>query len=164
MQRAQRKAIKVSTNTITPTLVVIMEKEVREATNDIVLYIQNGMCNLHGDESKRWAMSKVFSTPSVSNMFPNIIDIQAFKSIKVQNEIVVGLVKSLEEVKRPCSAAKLITKHVLLIVVVSSNGQNTSFRQRAHALGVHHRNISYVVQWFDKGLWIVMVFFCGLCM
>jgi hypothetical protein len=54
---------------------------------------------LLGDESKRWAMSKVLSTPSISNMLPKSINIQAFKSIKVKNEIVVGLVKSLEEVK-----------------------------------------------------------------
>jgi len=57
---------------------------------------------LHGDESKKWAMSKIPSIPSISNMFPKIIDIQAsFKSIKVQNEIVVGLVKNLKEVKKP---------------------------------------------------------------
>jgi len=42
--------------------------------------------------------------------------------------VVVGLVKSLEEVKRPCFAAKLITKHVLLTIVVSFNGHNMSCR------------------------------------
>jgi len=100
---------------------------------------------LLGDESKRWAMSKVLSTP-ISNMFPKIINIQAFKSIKVKNEIVVGLVKSLEEVKRPCSIAKLATKHALLTTIVNSNGQSMSLRQRARVLGVHHCNISYEVQ------------------
>ncbi len=55
-------------------------------------------------------------------LFPKITDIQAFKSIKVQNEIVVGLVKNLEEVKRPCFAAKLATKNVLLTIAISSNG------------------------------------------
>ncbi len=65
----------------------------------------------------------------------------------MQNEIVVGLVKSLEEVKRPCFVAKLITKHVLLTIVVSFNGQNTSCRQRFCVLGVHHCNISYAMQW-----------------
>jgi hypothetical protein len=42
MQRAQRKAIKVFTNTITPTLqpiVIIREKEVWEAAHEITLYI-----------------------------------------------------------------------------------------------------------------------------
>jgi hypothetical protein len=43
MQRAQRKAIKVSTNTIIPTLqpieVIIREKEVWEVAHDITLYI-----------------------------------------------------------------------------------------------------------------------------
>jgi hypothetical protein len=66
-------------------------------------------------------------------MFPKTTDIQAFKSIRVQNEIVVGLVKSLEEVKRSCFVVKLATKDALLIVVVSSNGQSTSLRQKAHA-------------------------------
>jgi hypothetical protein len=101
---------------------------------------------LLGDESKRWAMSKVLSTPSISNMLPKSINIQAFKSIKVKNEIVVGLVKSLEEVKRPCSIAKLATKHVLLTTIVSSDGQSMSLRQRACVLGVQHCNISYEVQ------------------
>jgi hypothetical protein len=78
--------------------------------------------NFPGDESKRWAMSKVFLTPSISNLFPKTIDIQAFKSIKVQNEIIASLVKSLEEVKRSCTATKLATKHALLTVVVNSNG------------------------------------------
>ncbi len=56
-------------------------------------------------------------------MFPKIIDIQAsFKSIKVQNEIVVGLVKNVKEVKKPWFIAKLATKHILLIVIISSNG------------------------------------------
>jgi hypothetical protein len=90
-------------------------------------------------------MSKVFSTLSISNLFPKTTNIQAFKSIKVQNEIVVGSVKSLEEVKRPCSAAKLTTKHVLLTIVVSSNGQSTSLRQKFRVLGVHHCNISYAM-------------------
>jgi hypothetical protein len=53
-------------------------------------------------------------------MFPMTTNIQAFKSIRVQNEFVVGLVKSLEEVKRPCFAIKLATKHVLLTTIVSS--------------------------------------------
>jgi len=86
------------------------------------LYIQNKVSNLLGDEYKRWVMSKVLLTPLVSNLFPKITDIQAFKSIKVQNEIVASLVKSLEEVKRPCFAAKLATKNVLIIVAISSNG------------------------------------------
>jgi len=64
----------------------------------------------------------------------------------MQNEIIVGLVKSLEEVKRPWFATKSATKHVLLIATISSNGQSTSLRQKTHVLGVHHCNISYVVQ------------------
>jgi hypothetical protein len=103
MQRAQRKAFKVSTNTITPTLqpikVIVRENEVREVAHDIVLYIQNKVFNFPSDESKRWAMSKVFLIPSISNPFPKTTNIQAFKSIRVQNEFIVGLVKSLEEVK-----------------------------------------------------------------
>jgi hypothetical protein len=31
-------------------------------------------------------------------------------------------VKNLEEVKRPCFAAKLATKNVLLTIAISSNG------------------------------------------
>jgi hypothetical protein len=46
-----------------PIDVIIREKEVREAAHDITLYIQNKVSNFPGDESKRWAMSKVFLTP-----------------------------------------------------------------------------------------------------
>ncbi len=87
--------------TLQPIEVIIKEREAREVAHDIVLYIQNKVSNLLGDEFKRWAMSKVLLTPLVSNMYPNTTNIKAFKSIKVKNEIVVGLVKSLEEVKRP---------------------------------------------------------------
>jgi hypothetical protein len=79
-------------------------------------------------------------------MFPKTIYIQAFKSIKVKDEIIAGLVKSLEKVKRPCFATELATKHALLTTIVSSNGQSKSLRQRACALGVHHCNISYAMQ------------------
>jgi hypothetical protein len=94
MQRARGKAIKVSINTmilmLQPIKVIVREREVMEATHDIALYIQNKVSNLPNDEFKRWPMSKVFSTLSISNLFPNIANIQAFKSIMVQNEIVIG--------------------------------------------------------------------------
>jgi hypothetical protein len=51
---------------------------------------------------------------------PKTNDIEVAESIVVQNEIVVGLVRSLEEVKNPSSAAKLATKHALLITVVNN--------------------------------------------
>ncbi len=57
MQRAQRKAIKVSIDTMIPTLqpieVIVRERKVREATHDIVLYIQNKVSNLPSDESNK---------------------------------------------------------------------------------------------------------------
>ncbi len=79
MQRVRRKAIKVSIDTKIPILqpieVIVRGKEVREATHDIVLYIQNKVSNLPSDESNKWAMSKALSTLSVSNLFPKTTDI-----------------------------------------------------------------------------------------
>lgn len=52
--------------------------------------------------------------------------------------------KSLGKVKKSCSSVKLATRHVLLIVVISSRG-NSSQKAKARILGVHHCNISHVI-------------------
>jgi hypothetical protein len=58
-------------------------------------------------------ISKVIYNPFIYNTVPNTTDIEATKSIAMQNEIVVDLVRSLEEVKNPYFATKLATKHAL---------------------------------------------------
>lgn len=62
----------------------------------------------------------------------------------VQEKVIMGLMKSLGEVKKSCSSVKLATRHVLLIVVISPGG-NSSQRAKARVLGVHHCNISHVI-------------------
>jgi hypothetical protein len=55
-------------------------------------------------------MSKVFPNPFIYDIVPKTNDIEVAKSIVVHNEIVVGLVRSLEELKTSSSVAKLATK------------------------------------------------------
>jgi hypothetical protein len=53
--------------------------------------------------------------------------------------------KSLGEVKKSCSSVKLATRHALLIVVISFEG-NSPQRAKACVLGVHHHNISHAIK------------------
>jgi hypothetical protein len=59
--------------------------------------------------------------------------------------VIKGLMKSLGEVKKSCSSVKLVTKHVLLTTAISFGG-NSSQRTKTCALGVHHCNISHVLE------------------
>ncbi len=54
--------------------------------------------------------------------------------------------KSLTEVKKPNTSAKLATKHASLTNVISSIGNNLSFKQETWVLGVHCRNVSLALQ------------------
>jgi hypothetical protein len=79
----------------------------------------------------------------VANLVPIGSHNQARLTI-VQEKVIEGLMKSLEEVKKSCSSVQLATRHDLLIMVISFGG-NSSHKAKKHVLGVHHRNISHVI-------------------
>jgi hypothetical protein len=62
------------------------------------------------------------------------------KTTIVQQEVLVGMMKTLDENKHSNRGAKLVTKHALLTIVVSAHN-SSSRKDIARALGVHCKNI-----------------------
>jgi hypothetical protein len=60
-------------------------------------------------------------------------------------DILSGIVQSLAEMKSSKSKAQLAVKHALFTAVVNS-GVQTTMRQIACMLGIHHRNVLMAVQ------------------
>jgi len=83
-------------------------------------------------------MLKVLFNPFIYDIVPKTTNIEVAKIIALQNEIGVGLVKSLEEVRNSCFAAKLTTKHVSLTAIVNNIRNNVSCRQKVCTLALHH--------------------------
>ncbi len=62
------------------------------------------------------------------------------KTAIAQHEVLVGIMKALDENRHSNDGVKLTTKHAILSVVVSAHN-SSSRRDVAKAFGVHHRNI-----------------------
>jgi hypothetical protein len=71
-----------------------------------------------------------------------------FKHVITKRMLVTMLVQYLSEAKRPYTSTQLITKHVLLIVVMSINSQTLS-RQKVWLLNMHPQNFAKVVRCWE---------------
>ncbi len=101
--------------------------------------------------SKTYVMQKVFGDLVIVDFVLKSINSQNSRLVVAQREIINGLMSTLGDVNNPCTYAKLVIKHALLTNAINSIESNIYFRHKACVLGVHHCNVSFVVN-INKGL------------
>ncbi len=92
------------------------EREPKKAFENIIQSIKKSMYVLPDLKCKKSVMLKVLLNPWI---FLKIVGKRTSKLVVAQKEVIRGLMKSLDEVKMPLIAEKLVTKHALLIAVTS---------------------------------------------
>ncbi len=122
-KQSRAKATKLATNvlclTLVPLDVKVKEKEVKKAFENIIQSVINSMYVLLNFKCKKYVMLKVLSNPWIFKLVPKIVGKLVSKLMVVQKEVIRGSMKSLDEVKMPFIDAKLATKLVLLIAIIS---------------------------------------------
>ncbi len=103
-------------------------QEVKRVAHDIVQYIINALHVLHGCLSKKNVMQKVMANLKALDFVPESTSKQA-SLIVVWNEIISGMKESLG------TFAKLVIRHVLLIVAISFVDKSSLLKTK----GLHFR-------------------------
>jgi hypothetical protein len=75
------------------------------------------------DLTNEVVMKKVLSNPIMTNAIPNPCTV--LKEVFVDKYLLYGLVQSLLKVKGPSTSTKLVTKHAILITLVSGSSTST---------------------------------------
>lgn len=118
------------------------EREERRIALSIAKAIQSGLEACPGPNTRKSVLSRTLGHGLVKGDLPD--HILPSKSAMAYQEIVDGVNARLGQVKGCNSLAELATKHAILDATVSAH-RNSSMREVARALGIHHRNISKAI-------------------
>jgi hypothetical protein len=121
---------------------VVLDQKVRKATNVILQSIEKTLVAFLSILTNGLVMRKVIDDPIVKDVIPDMMGLA--KDALVEKNLLLGVVHSLFDVKRPNTNVKLVTKHAILTTLVNG-GSTSSLRQKTRLLKVHPRNITMVV-------------------
>ncbi len=96
---------------------LVLDHEVRRATQVILQTINKTLRAFPSDLTKEVVMQKVLSNPIMTNVIPNPCTIS--KEVFVEKCLLYGLVQFLLKVKRMSTSTKLVTKHAILTALVN---------------------------------------------
>lgn len=118
------------------------ERELRRVFLLIADSIRAHLSACPGPLSRKIVLKKVLDHKRVVEDLPD--HILPSKVALAYKEVIAGVSSQLDTVKRANSAAKLAAKHAILDATVSCQTES-SVRQVALALGVHHRNVHMAI-------------------
>jgi hypothetical protein len=116
-------------------------REVRRSAAATLSFVEDTLAR-YNNRDKEAVLRSVWSSSVTTVNFP--ITKRVSSELQAWENIVSGLVQSLSEVKSSRSRSHLVTKHAILTIAVSLGIQSTA-RQTARVLGLHHRNLLLVV-------------------
>ena len=114
------------------------DRELRRVSLLIAKSIRSHLSVCPGPLSRKIVLKKALDHKVVVEDLPD--HILPSKVALAYKEVVAGVSLKLDLVKRANSAAKLAAKHAILDATVSCQ-RESSVRQLAKALGIHHRNV-----------------------
>lgn len=118
------------------------ERELRRVSLLIADSIRTHLTACPGPLSRKIVLKKALDHKRVVEDLPD--HILPSRVALAYKEVIAGVSSQLDTVKRANSAAKLAAKHAILDATVSCQSES-SVRQVAKALGVHHRNVHMAI-------------------